>query len=104
VSEPTFDELQSKAAREWAERQKNVGRRLTEQASAFAQSPDVRMAPPPGEPWSHPDIGPCLACKGPSFFCTRWVTLAGVKYRAELVCTTCGARNTFDWASKSWLE
>lgn len=100
----TYAELQEEAASRWATLQRAMAEKITERAAAFARSPDVLMQPAPDEPWSHPDVAPCLGCKGPTFFVTRWATVNGRKHRAECVCTTCGATNTWDWTDRRWLE
>lgn len=68
----------------------------------LAQMPDVKGAPDTVTPWSHPAIA--CACGGATFLVPRWVTVNGVRHRAELACQTCQRVGTWDWTDARWLR
>ena len=100
----TYEELSAERASEWAEKQKLAAKNLSDLHAQLSQMPDVREAPSPDLPWSHRDIVcPGQACAGKEFYVTRWVTVNGVRHRAELKCLGCGFLGTWDWALTAWL-
>lgn len=99
---PTYEELRAKAAEEWTAKQAIAGKMLADFHAQIAAMPDVRDTPSPDIDWSHPDIF-CPVDAGKYFKVARWVTVNGRRHRAELVCTACGHRDTWDWATQQWM-
>lgn len=99
---PTFEELRALRAAEWAERQKTASTLLADLHASIAAMPDVANAPNPDAQWTHPDIF-CDGCAGKYFYPKRWVTVNGLRHRAELHCVGCGRVDTWDWATQQWM-
>ena len=99
----TYDELKAKRAAEWNAAQGEAARRQAELYATLLKMPDVANAPSPEIPWSSPGIR-CRACQTEVFRVARWVTVNGVKYRAELHCHACGEEATWDWTANRWVE
>jgi hypothetical protein len=97
----TYEELTWLRANEWATAQATAAKTLAEQHALFASMPDVKGAPRPDIPWTHPDI--VCPCGGVVFLVPRWVTVNGLKYRAELACTECQRVDTWGWTEGAWL-
>lgn len=103
TTEPTYEELRAQRQEEWRAAQAIVRKNLADLHAALAEMPDIRLAPSPDLPWSHEAIS-CLGCAGKSFSVKRWVSVNGVRYRAELKCleATCGRVGTWDWTTIAW--
>jgi hypothetical protein len=102
---PTYEELKSERAKEWAEKQAIAAKTLDSIHAGLQQMPDVRDAPSSDHAWSHPDIHcPGQACAGKEFRVTKWVTVNGLRHRAELRCVHCGLSGTWDWNDRAWME
>jgi len=99
---PSFEELREKRAQEWARAQAIATQNMANLHAAIQRMPDVASAPSPDLPWSHPDLS-CPVDGGQSFIVRKWVTVNGVRHRAECECTTCGTVSTWDWTDKMWL-
>jgi hypothetical protein len=101
--EPTYQELAQARAVEWAATQKAAAQAQAQLQATILAMPDVANAPSPDLPWQHPDLA-CAFCAEITFFVTRWVTVNGVRHRAELKCAACQSIGTWDWTDKRWLE
>jgi hypothetical protein len=97
----TYEQLAALRAEEWATAQRTMAKNIADLHASIVQMPDVAGAPGPNVPWSHPDI--MCPCGEMTFLVPRWVTVNGVRHRAELVCTGCKCTGTWDWSLKSWL-
>ena len=96
----TYEDLRALRAAEWARAQATV---VAEQEAARAHllaMPDIRDAPDATMTWSHPSIA-CPCGRG-TFHVLRWVTVNGVRHRAELRCLGCTSIGTWDWATRDW--
>jgi len=100
---PTFAELAQQRAQEWAATQAVAAKAQADLQAAILAMPDVKGAPSPDVPWSHPTLA-CRVCATNMFSVTRWVTVNGVRHRAEVVCLACRTLGTWDWNTKVWLE
>lgn len=99
---PTYEELKVQRAAEWSAAQAVAGKLMADLHAQIAAMPDVRDAPSPDVDWTHPDIF-CAEDAGKYFRVKRWVTVNGIRHRAELVCSSCGHRDTWDWATQQWM-
>ena len=98
---PTYEQLRAERAREWSQTQARAAKALAELHASIRQEPDVRNPPDPSVPWCHRGIA--CGCGGTAFYCQRWVTVNGLRHRAELACCHCERVNTWDWGSATWL-
>ena len=101
TQEPTYEELRAERAREWAGAQAQAATALAELHGRLAAMPDVLHAPDPELPWSNREVA--CPCGGGTFLVTRWVTVNGLRHRAELSCSTCSRLGTWDWSEKRWI-
>jgi hypothetical protein len=100
--EPTFEELKAQRQAEWKAAQTKAAKNLRELNAQIAAMPDVAGAPSPDIQWSHPDIF-CGGCATKYFWVKRWVTVNGLRHRAELECVKCGRKDTWDWATQQFM-
>jgi hypothetical protein len=100
---PTYEDLAKARAAEWAASQATAAKAQADLQATILKMPDVAHAPSPDLPWQHPDLA-CAFCAEITFFVTRWVTVNGVRHRAELKCAACQSIGTWDWTDKRWLE
>jgi hypothetical protein len=101
--DPTYEALRAQRAQEWAAAQVVAGALLRDLHEKIAAMPDVRDAPARDVEWSSRMIQ-CSACAWAYFFVTRWVTVNGLRHRAELECANCQRVDTWDWATKAWMR
>jgi hypothetical protein len=100
---PSYQELAALRQEEWLAAQRKAEANIKALHASIAQMPDVKHAPAPTDVWGHPGIA-CAGCGSEGFNVTRWVTVNGVRHRAELKCLGCGKGGTWDWASKAWID
>ena len=98
----TYEELRAERDVEWRSKQVIAQQQLKDLHETLIRMPDVRDAPSPDIEWSHPDIF-CAEDAGKYFRVTRWVTVNGLRYRAEMVCSSCGHLDTWDWNDRKWM-
>jgi hypothetical protein len=97
----TYESLKAQAERDWARNTAEWQEGIKALHAAIAKMPDVVHAPTEADVFSHPDIA--CPCGSRDFKCARWVTVNGVRHRAELHCRGCGAERTWDWGQRRWL-
>ena len=102
TKEKSYAELKAEAAKHWQEIQALKEAQLRNQAAQLAQTPDVLMKPDPQTPWSHDGL--VCPCGGTAFRVGHWVTVSGIRYRFDAVCTSCQEPNTWDWSLRAWLR
>ena len=98
----SYEELRAERQQEWEGKQALRAKLLGDLHAMLAQMPDVRNAPSPDLPWSHPDIS-CPTDGGKEFRVVRWVTVNGIRHRAELRCLSDDTVATWDWATMRWM-
>lgn len=101
--EPTYDELAAKRAEEWRVAQATAARGNAELHAKLLAMPDVSGAPSPDLAWSHHDLS-CNTCGEQTFYVQRWVTVNGIRHRAEVRCASGGHVGTWDWNEKRWID
>jgi hypothetical protein len=99
---PTYSELAHERQREWAEAQTLAAKGLAELDERLRKMPDVASAPAVGSQWEAPP-GVICWCLSRLFRMRRWVTVNGVRHRAEVECENCKTVGTWDWATSQWL-
>jgi len=98
---PTYAELARERQREWAEAQTLAAKGLAELDERLRKMPDVASAPAVGSEWTNRDVR--CRCLGSVFRMRKWVTVNGVRHRAEVECLNCKTIGTWDWATSQWL-
>ena len=103
--EPTYDELAAERRREWERAQRVAADQNDAERARISQMPDVVNRPNPAIPWSFQGlVCPTPDCGGTAFYVPKWVTINGVKYRAEVVCTMCKKYAVWDWNERKWIS
>lgn len=97
---PTYDEMKRERAEEWTAAQQQAAATLGTLHAALAAMPDVKHAPSPGDPWTHPDV--VCPCGQSTFTVRRWNTINGLRYRTEVACVVCHEVGTWDWLTSRW--
>lgn len=95
------DALTREAGEKWRQIAHIRQREQDEMQKKLQDMPDVRMRPEPEQTWGHPGIK--HRCGGVKFKALRWVTVNGIKEKAELLCLKCKQTETWDWLSKTWI-
>ena len=99
----SYEELRAERQQEWEAKQALRATLLGDLHAMLAQMPDVRDAPSPDLPWSHKNIC-CRKCGAKEFYVTRYVTVNGLRHRAELKCLACEELATWDWTLMAWMD
>lgn len=100
--EPTYEELKQLRDTEWKTAQAIAQKQLADLQDSLMRMPDVVDAPSEHVQWSHLEVF-CPKCAAKYFWVKRWVTVNGVRHRAEMVCASCGNKDTWDWATMKWM-
>lgn len=98
----SYEELREERAKEWDAAQRKAQQNLADVYATVLKMPDVKDAPLDGVPWA--SAGIVCECSGTGFYVKRWVTVNGLRYRAELKCLGCHGHRTWDWTTKRWIE
>lgn len=96
----SYEDLRALRAAEWARAQAAVVAEQEASRTRLLTMPDVRDAPDATRDWYHADV--VCPCGRATFHVQRWVTVNGVRHRAELRCLACARIGTWDWATRNW--
>ena len=100
--EKSYEELRADRAREWREVQEKRMRYWDEERRKISMMPDVKDRPMKGASVMWPGIE-CPDGHG-LFTVERYVTVNGVKHRAELHCQACEHKGTWDFTNNEWVN
>src|SRR3989304_418752 len=98
----SYEELRAERQQEWEAKQALRAKLLGDLHAMLTQMPDVRNAPAPDLPWSHPDIS-CPTDGGKEFRGERLGPGNGVRHPPRLPCLGDDTVATWDWATMHWM-
>ena len=100
----TFEELKVNFEQKWKSIAEKRAELFWEMNKQISQMPDVLQAPQKGEKWQFNGMT-CHRCKGEIFTVREYVTINGIKHRAELECDDqdCKFRGVYDFNEAKWL-
>ena len=99
----SYEELKTNLDNKWKSTQTKRAELISEMNQQIDQMPDVLNAPRAGEAWQVDDVK-CNKCEGILFKVIRYVTINGLKHRAELECMECEVNAVYDFNEGKWLN
>lgn len=100
-AEPTFEQLKTERAHEWATAQSQAAQSHLDLQERYLKMADVVNAPEPGDTWRY--RGMVCRCGGETFTVRRYVAVNGHLHRAEVECQGCQTVGTWDRSTRAWL-